>query len=125
MQLQRVACVCLAGNEAPIVKIAIKGNKSFYFPDKPVSYAVSISDKEDPAAAKDIKNAFISADYVEGLDKAGASMGHQIVSEAMIGKSLVQSLDCKACHKQTEKSVGPSFAAVSKRYQKSPRLNHT
>ena len=108
-----------AGNEAPVVKIAIKGNKSFYFPDKPVAYAVSISDKEDPSAAKDVKNAFVSADYVEGLDKAGASMGHQVVSEAMIGKSLVQSLDCKACHKQAEKSVGPSFAAVAKRYQKS------
>ena len=106
-----------AGNEAPVVKIALKGNKSFYFPDKPVAYTTSVSDKNDPAVAKDVKNIFVSADYVEGLDKAGASMGHQVVSETMIGKNLTQSLDCKACHKQTEKSIGPSFVAVAKRYQ--------
>ena len=30
-----------AGNEAPMVNIALKGNKTFYFPGKPVEYNVS------------------------------------------------------------------------------------
>lgn len=107
-----------AGNEAPVVSIAVEGNKSFYFPGLPVSYAVGVADKDDPSAATDIANVFVSADYVEGLDKAGASMGHQVVSEAMAGKSLIQSLDCKGCHKEAEKSIGPAYMAVSQRYQK-------
>lgn len=109
-----------AGNEAPVVNIQIEGNKSFYFPDRPVSYSVSVNDKDDPSVAGDVANVFVSADYVEGLDKAGASMGHQVVSEAMAGRSLVQSLDCKGCHKEAEKSIGPAYTAVAQRYQKNP-----
>jgi glucose/arabinose dehydrogenase/cytochrome c551/c552 len=109
-----------AGNEAPVVNIAINGNKSFYFPGKPVSYAVSVSDKDDPAAGSDLTGVFVSADYVEGLDKAGSSMGHQVMSEAMAGRNLIQSLDCKGCHKEAEKSIGPAYMAVAQRYQKDP-----
>ncbi len=107
-----------AGNEAPLVNITIAGNKSFYFPGTPVSYTVNVSDKDDPSVAGDLANVFVSADYVEGLDKAGASMGHQVVSETMAGRSLIQSLDCKGCHKEVEKSIGPAYTAVSRRYQK-------
>jgi cytochrome c len=32
------------------------------------------------------------------------------------GKALMLSMDCKACHKINEKSVGPSFTAVAKKY---------
>lgn len=106
-----------AGNEAPVVHIAINGNKSFYFPNKPVAYSVSVEDKDDPSASEDLSTLFVSADYVEGTDRAAASQGHQIMTEAMIGKSLVQSLDCKACHKENEKSIGPSYTEVAKHYQ--------
>ena len=34
------------------------------------------------------------------------------------GKALMVSLDCQACHKITEKSVGPSFTDVAKKYAK-------
>ena len=33
------------------------------------------------------------------------------------GKTLMLSLDCKGCHKVDEKSVGPAFTDVSKRYE--------
>ncbi|WP_121356304.1 ThuA domain-containing protein [Flavisolibacter nicotianae] len=109
-----------AGNEAPVVDIDIKGNQSFYFPDQPVNYAVQVTDRDDPSATADPKNIWVSADYVEGYDKAGASMGHQVMSEAMAGRSLMESLDCKSCHKEAEKSIGPAYTAVSQRYQKNP-----
>ena len=35
------------------------------------------------------------------------------------GQALMMSLDCKACHKVSEKSVGPSFTDVAKKYPKS------
>lgn len=106
-----------AGNEAPQVKIAlVGGNKSFYMPGTAVKYAVSVKDnnmtKMDPA------NLFVSVDYTEGFDKAAASMGHQQATANLAGKSTMLSLDCKACHKEAEKSVGPSFLQVSQKYAK-------
>jgi len=32
------------------------------------------------------------------------------------------SLDCKTCHKVDEKSIGPSFTDVAKRYAKDPEM---
>lgn len=107
-----------AGNEEPLVNITISGNKSFYFPNQPVKYSVSITDKNDPSASKDMGGIFVSADYVEGSDKAEASQGHQVMSQAMIGRSIVLTLDCKACHKENQKSIGPSYFQVSEKYQK-------
>lgn len=105
-----------AGNIAPEVSIAIDGNQSFYFPGKQVKYSVSVSDADDPNAGSDLSNLYVSADYLEGLDQAEADMGHKIMSEAMVGKSLVSSLTCKTCHKEAEASIGPAYTEVAKKY---------
>ncbi|MDQ6902395.1 MAG: PKD domain-containing protein, partial [Bacteroidota bacterium] len=110
-----------AGNEAPTVNIAIDGNKSFYFPGQQVKYNVTIDDKDDTAKVKDLNNLIVSADYAEGTDKAGSSTGHQVLSNTVMGKNLMMSLDCKGCHKVDEKSIGPAFTMVAKRYQKDPK----
>ena len=107
-----------AGNLAPTVNIDIKGNKTFYFPGKAVNYSIAIDDKDDTSKIKDLGNLVVSADYVEGSDQAAASQGHQVMSEAVMGKNLMLTLDCKSCHKVAEKSVGPAFEEVSKKYQK-------
>lgn len=109
-----------AGNDAPVVNITLAGNQSFYFPNKPVVYKVSVSDKNDTAAGKDLSALFVSADYAEGSDKAAAAQGHQVMTQVMAGKSLMLSLDCKSCHKEAEKSIGPAYTDVSKKYQKTP-----
>ncbi len=109
-----------AGNEAPLVDIEIAGNSMFYFPGQPVKYAVKVADKDSPDGSTDLSNLVVVADYLEGTDKAALSQGHQILSEAAMGKNLMESLDCKACHKEAEKSIGPSYVAVAQRYQKDP-----
>jgi cytochrome c len=109
-----------AGNEAPNVTIAVAGNKTFYFPGKPVDYSVLIEDRDDTSKTKDLSNLIVSADYMEGSDRAASSTGHQVLSEAMIGKNTMLSLDCKACHKIDEKSIGPSYTDVARKYQKDP-----
>jgi glucose/arabinose dehydrogenase/cytochrome c551/c552 len=107
-----------AGNEEPLVGIQqTTGNRSFYLPGKPIGYAVNVKDDDaniDPA------NLYVSVDYVEGFDKAGSSMGHQQGQALVSGKSLTLSLDCKGCHKETEKSIGPSFLDIAHRYGKDP-----
>lgn len=105
-----------AGNEAPVVDIKLEtGNQSFYLPGMPVKYAVSVSDEDDTSRI-DPANLFVSVDYVEGYDKAGSSMGHQQGTATIEGKNLVLSLDCKSCHKEQEKSVGPAYMQVSQKY---------
>ena len=109
-----------AGNETPEVTITVEGNRQFYFPNKMVSYSVTVTDKDDPAVAAQPSSLYVSADYLESPDKAGANLGHQVVSEAVMGKGLVQSLDCKSCHKESEKSIGPSYVEVSRKYAGKP-----
>lgn len=112
-----------AGNETPDVNIDIIGNKMFYFPGKPVRYSVSVSDKEDGSTAAgtlDATNLYIKALYMEGRDKAGMPQGHQIVSGAIAGKNIMETSDCKTCHKPNEKSIGPSFMEVATKYKDDP-----
>ncbi|GAA0526307.1 ThuA domain-containing protein [Chitinophaga japonensis] len=112
-----------AGNETPDVKIAIAGNQMFYFPGKKVHYSVTIDDREDGSSAAgklDLSNVYVKAEYMEGKDKAGLPQGHQVISGAIAGKNLMESSDCKTCHKVDEKSIGPSFKEVAEKYKNDP-----
>ncbi len=105
-----------AGNEQPTVNIDITGNKSFYFPDKDVQYTVSVEDKDDMASAKQMSGLYVSADYLEGNDKAAIPLGHQQATAVATGQNLMMSYDCKTCHKVAEKSIGPAFTQVAAKY---------
>ncbi len=41
----------VAGNEPPQVSVNLAGNKTFFFADKPIAYAVNVNDKEDGSLA--------------------------------------------------------------------------
>jgi len=108
-----------AGNEAPNVTVKNIGNSNFYFPGVPVPYEVFINDKEDGTTEKgtiDNKSVYVKVDYISGTDKAQV-VGHQIITSAMEGKNLAATLDCKVCHKENEKSIGPAYRQVAQRYQ--------
>ena len=112
-----------AGNETPTVNINLSGgNKSFYLPGVALNYIVSVTDKSDTAKI-DPANLFVSVDYAEGFDKANAPAGHQQGQANISGKNLMLSMDCKSCHKQEDKSVGPSFVQVSQKYIKDPNVS--
>jgi cytochrome c len=108
-----------AGNEAPQVSIEMTGgNKSFFLEGEPLKYKVVVNDKNDTARF-DPRNLFVSVDYAEGgYDKAALTLGHQQGEVNIIGKGLVMSLDCNSCHKETEKSIGPSYLQVAQKYGK-------
>ncbi len=106
----------IAGNSRPKVTVdLVGGNTSFYMPGQEVKYEVSVSDEETTSI--DLNNVFVSVDYLEGLDKVTMSLGHQQVSEAITGKALTQAMDCKACHKESEASIGPNYMAIAKKYK--------
>src|SRR5206468_5835196 len=76
-----------AGNDMPQINIQISNvNKSFYLPDKPIGYSVTVTDND--TAKIDPANLFVSLDYVSGIDKASVAIGHQQASAPVSGKSL-------------------------------------
>ena len=107
-----------AGNTRPDVSITItSGNSSFYLPGLPIKYEVSVvdADSEEPL---DINDIFVTADYITGMDESQLSAGHKVFSAVESGKTLSLSLDCKACHKEQEASIGPSYYDIAEKYKK-------
>ncbi len=117
-----------AGNEPPTLSFDIgKNNKSFYYNNKTYNYKVAVKDKEDGSLANGkIKpsQVAVNIDYLaEGFDKAEIVQGHRTAeagARISRGQRLVQSSDCRSCHSPTKKSVGPSYAAISKKYFTKP-----
>ncbi|MGQ7855373.1 PQQ-dependent sugar dehydrogenase [Pedobacter sp. WC2501] len=107
-----------AGNEHPVVNIDLTGNKSFYFPNKPVDYKVLVSDK---GAKVNNSRIYISNTYTEGTDLAGAQLGHQQAAQTMIGKALMLKSDCSTCHKESAVSIGPAFDKIAAKYKNDPK----
>ena len=110
----------VAGNSRPEVNIALKGtNTSFYLPGVPIEYEVDVVDP-DSEDAVDLKDVYVSVDYITGLDESQLSTGHKTFSAIENGRALSLSLDCKACHKEKEASIGPSYFQISERYKDDP-----
>jgi cytochrome c551/c552 len=109
-----------AGNEQPQVDIIVQGNKSFYFPGKPIQYQVNVIDRGDSVNRS---NLFVATDFLQGNEDL-AAQGHQIVPPEIMGKNIMMSSDCKSCHKVNEKSIGPSFTQVAQRRKDELRPNN-
>lgn len=116
----------LVGNELPTLSWEItEGNSSFYWPDVPVNikYKVDVSDPEDGNLADgslDASRVIVTFDYLaEGSDKVMAAKNHSDMADAAyssVGKNLMAGADCISCHKEKEKSIGPSFLEIADRY---------
>lgn len=114
------ALTVYAGNEEPTVRIRMSPAASFYFAGKPLAYEVQVADKEDGSSEKggiDPANLHVKLDYLSSSDKAQI-LGHQAFSSLAEGRNLVATLDCKTCHKEQEKSIGPSYQMVADKYAK-------
>jgi cytochrome c len=107
------------GNDEPKVEVAVAGNRTFYFPNKPVKYAVKVVDKEDGSLQKGIspEDVTVTIDYLEGFDKTMLAQGHQANTGSATGKRLLELSDCKACHSIDKKSIGPAYIDVAKKYK--------
>lgn len=114
------------GNDAPNVEVALKGNKTFFFADKPIDYEVKVADKEDGTLAGgkiSPEDVVVTVNYLEGFDKTMLAQGHQANLGFSAGKRLIELSDCKSCHSITEKSIGPAYVSVSQKYAKERRAD--
>lgn len=114
----------VAGNEPPVLSLEIpNSNKSFYVPNTAIDYDIKVNDKEDGSLANGIDSEEVSVtiDYLaEGFDTIEIAQGHRAAdasAQFAVGKKLIAGSDCMACHKQKEKSIGPSYMDVAMKYK--------
>lgn len=115
-----------AGNAPPEVSLTLSGNQTFYFDNDKRSYTASVKDKEDgtvESGGVNPEEVVVSMDYLpEGKDLTVIAKGHQTnsseVTGFMAGKRMIDDSDCRACHAMNQKSVGPSYMDIAKRYHK-------
>lgn len=111
----------LAGNEAPRVAIEVlRGNRSFYFPGSAVDYRVTVSDREDGAV--DPASVRVTTELVpSGLLPAQAEQARALAPDAsarhLQAFAILGRSDCRACHSEQTRMVGPSFQEVAERYR--------
>ncbi|WP_257656245.1 ThuA domain-containing protein [Parapedobacter lycopersici] len=104
-----------AGNDNPVIEVVLTNTSGLYTPGESIGYEVKVADDDRPI---DPANLVVSVDYIKGTDLAGASLGHQQVSELVLGRSLMLASDCQSCHKIDGPSVGPSYTQVAAKYRK-------
>ncbi len=110
----------IAGNEPPTIDIAITGNSTYFIPGGSVDYKITVNDNEDGSTS----DGKISAGRVlttldfhpQGYDMTKIAQGHQ--RSELPGKLLIAESDCKSCHLIDQKSAGPSYRDVAKKYAK-------
>ncbi|GAB3567574.1 hypothetical protein GCM10027578_18700 [Spirosoma luteolum] len=113
----------IAGNAAPAVAVSLASNKTFFFPDQPIEYTVSVADAEDGslrAGSIPTNRVAMSIDYTgEGFDVAEVMQGQRSVdasTQFAVAKTIMSQSDCKVCHQPATKSVGPAFSAIATKY---------
>jgi glucose/arabinose dehydrogenase/cytochrome c551/c552 len=88
--------------------------KVTYTYTKKGNYTISVIAKDKKGAAS-ISDKTVSV-YAGNDAKIIAANLAALRNAAQPGKVLVQQLDCKTCHKENEKSIGPSFTDIAKKY---------
>jgi len=81
---------------------------------KKATYNVSVAVIDDQGAGTISKAVTVFA----GNDSPALKNKLALEKANAPGKALMLSLDCKSCHKVNEKSVGPAFMEVAKKYPK-------
>ncbi|MDB4892666.1 MAG: carbohydrate-binding protein [Gemmatimonadetes bacterium] len=114
----------VAGNEPPVVAIDVTGNRTFFFPGAPISYAVRVTDREDGSLESGripADRVTVSATYLkDGVPKMTAASGHQFGAAPVAyaeGKRLIEAGTCLSCHQLNAKSIGPAYSAVADKYR--------
>nr|WP_295924088.1 ThuA domain-containing protein [uncultured Dyadobacter sp.] len=110
------------GNTKPQVSIAGVSNKSFFWDGKPFNYAVKVKDREDGQAdPKRIKVTMRYNQQPESQQNLIPENAGALLQESVpLGKTLMASSDCRACHTIDKPSVGPTFTAIARRYKEKP-----
>lgn len=79
------------------------------------NYTISVTAKDSKGAASTTNDKSVSIYAGNDANKIAAQLA-AIKNSTEPGRALMMTLDCKTCHKENEKSIGPAFMDVAKRY---------
>ena len=99
-------------NQAPVVKIIAPKNNSIFDQNAPISYKISVSDKQDG----DSKFDEINPKEVLLEVRRVTSKPNKIAQSDAQGLAVFMTSNCINCHGFNSKSIGPSFYEINKRY---------
>ena len=107
----------LVGNAPPDVALDVVGNRSFYWDQTGVNYAVRVTDAEDGRLGRgiDARRVSVSLAYVPAASTEAPAAGHQPAA-ASDGLARMRKSDCLACHGVEQASIGPAYVQVAQRY---------
>jgi len=103
------------GNSPPQVTLELPSNGSFYDPAQQIPYRITVADTEDGSSADGlIPPGRVLLKVMPMLRTPGSAN-----EEAMLppGLKLMRATTCFGCHITNDKSVGPPYLEVSKRYR--------
>ena len=109
----------VVGNEPPNVKIVFTNNDKTYSGTKPIKYKILIDDKEDGSFV-DSSKVLVKVDFSWINVYGNKSINVDDLKNSNDKLEIMESLDCRSCHKNNEMSMGPSFLAVSTKYKNNP-----
>jgi cytochrome c len=105
-------------NQAPLVKIVNPKNNGHLSLNVPVSYEISVADREDGDSKYDeinTKEVLLEVHYLKDESKATASANKGIPPDAR-GLAVIRTSNCFSCHNFNSKAMGPSFFEIAKKY---------
>ncbi|MFK7920729.1 MAG: ThuA domain-containing protein, partial [Bacteroidia bacterium] len=112
------------GNEPPVIKANLKGNKTFFWSGQALDYDIDVVDQEDgslKAGSLADGSVAISFSYLgNSEDRTIEAQDHAALANASIiasGKDLIGEYGCIACHAIDKVVLGPSYQDVSEKYQ--------
>jgi cytochrome c len=116
----------IAGNEPPQVSFDFNGaNQSFFFPAGTIDYRVLVNDQEDGSMAEnDIlpSQVKVSIDYLPGgydvraMKQQLKHVEASVSLQSVLADQLINNSDCKSCHMEDKKSIGPAYVEVAEKY---------
>ena len=118
----------MTGNEPPKLHIDIlQGNKTFFFPDKPIQYAVRVVDLEDGSLADGrispdqvtVQMDYFSTRFDSTTTLLQTHVNNELPMYATAQKLIFES-DCRACHTVNKPGVGPTYARSAQKYKDEP-----
>jgi cytochrome c len=117
--------VVKVGNTKPQVSIVTENNRSFFWKNKPFTYSVKVNDPEDGKINPE--KVAVTFDYnpEPGLTAPQAMATPKLIQTSeppSPGYLRIMASDCKACHTAKDKSVGPSYSEIAKRYKGKPNV---
>ncbi|MEO8886050.1 MAG: PKD domain-containing protein, partial [Mucilaginibacter sp.] len=79
------------------------------------NYTITVTAKDSKGAKGTTNDKSVSI-YAGNDANAIAAQQAAIKNSTQPGRALMMTLDCKTCHKENEKSIGPAFVEVAKKY---------